>query len=85
MGFAGEGSLGRRGRGKKDVAEWGSFVRHRFLVWNQWGPAPLHWRDDANPDAQVRAVGAVTCRTTSVVCGGQLVPLLSFGLKSVFV
>ncbi|EDK99049.1 HtrA serine peptidase 2, isoform CRA_b [Mus musculus] len=26
--------------------------KEKFLVWNQWVPAPLHWSDDADPDSQ---------------------------------
>lgn len=39
----------------------GSFVLfyYRFLVWNQWVPAPLHWSDDADPDSQVCQCGDI--------------------------
>lgn len=42
------------GKGKKDVAGWAHLPSfYRFLVWNQWVPAPLHWSDDADSDSQV--------------------------------
>lgn len=47
-----EGSIvGGKGRSAAGQAHLSPF--YRFLVWNQWVPAPLHWSDDADSDSQV--------------------------------